>query len=135
MIRAEPLIVGAAAGPVLRFTDPISFWGGIDPATGRVTDPQHHAHGQNIAGTVLVLAATRGSSSSSAVMLELIHGGNAPAALILAEVDAILALGVVVAQEMGYGSIPVLRLPADEHGRLATGQAVTIAMDGAIGFG
>lgn len=135
MIAAEPLIEGSAEGPVLRFTDPISFWGGIDPASGRVTDPQHHAHGDSIAGTVLALAATRGSSSSSAVMLELMRGGNAPAALILAEVDAILALGVVVAQEMGYGSIPVLRLPAEEHGKLATGRAVTIAADGAIGFG
>ena len=135
MIVAEPLIEGTAQGPVLRFADPISFWGGVDPATGRVTDPQHHAHGQNIAGTVLVLAATRGSSSSSAVMLELMRGKNAPAALVLAEVDAILALGVVVARELGYGSIPVLRLPVDEHAKLTTGRAITIAMDGAIGFG
>ena len=132
MIQAEPLIAGAAAGPVLRFTDPISFWGGIDPASGRVTDPQHHAHGQNIAGTVLVLAATRGSSSSSAVMLELRRGKNAPAALVLAKVDAILALGVVVAKEMGYGSIPVLRVPADQHDMLSAGQHATIAVSGAI---
>lgn len=132
MIAAEPLIAGKAQGPVLRFTDPISFWGGIDPATGRVTDPQHHAHGQNIAGTVLVLAATRGSSSSSAVMLELMRGKNAPAALVLANVDAILALGVVVAKEMGYGSIPVLRVSADQHDMLSAGQHATIAVSGAI---
>ena len=85
MIAAEPLIAGAATGPLLRVADPLSFWGGIDPASGRVTDPQHHAHGETIAGRVLVLAATRGSSSSSAVMLELMRGGNAPAAQILAE--------------------------------------------------
>ena len=49
-----------------------------------------------------------GSSSSSAVLLELIHTGRAPAALLMGEADAILALGVVVAAEMGYGSLPVL---------------------------
>ena len=132
VIQAETVIVGRAAGPVLRFTAPISFWGGIDPATGRVTDPAHPATGREIGGTVLVLAATRGSSSSSAVMLELLRGGRAPAALVVAEIDAILALGVVVAGEMGYGTIPVLRLALAAHARLADGRRAEIDRHGRI---
>ena len=132
VIQAETVIAGRAAGPVLRFTAPISFWGGIDTATGRVSDPAHPAAGRAIGGTVLVLAATRGSSSSSAVMLELLRGGNAPAALVLAEVDAILALGVVVAGEMGYGTIPVLRLPLPAHAALASAGRAEIDQDGRI---
>ncbi len=132
MIRAEPLIDGGAAGPVMRLTTPISFWGGIDPETGRVSDPRHPAHGQCIAGTVLALAATRGSSSSSAVMLELIRGGRAPAALILAEIDAILTLGVVVAGEMGYPTLPVLRLGLGEQEALVSGQMATVHSGGRV---
>lgn len=132
MIRAEPLIDGAAAGPVMRLDAPISFWGGVDPETGRISDPRHPAHGQCIAGTVLALAATRGSSSSSAVMLELIRGGRAPAALILAEIDAILTLGVVVAGEMGYPTLPVLRLGRAEQEALVPGQMATVHAGGGI---
>jgi predicted aconitase with swiveling domain len=106
--KPRVLVPGEAEGPLLRLSAPISFWGGVDPKTGTIADPRHPDHGADISGTVLAVPATIGSSSSSAVMLELMRGGKAPAALLLGEVDAILTLGVVVAREMDYGSIPVL---------------------------
>ena len=51
---------------------------------------------------VLFLPGTIGSSSASAVLLELVHNGHAPAALVLHEPDAILLLGLIVAREMGW---------------------------------
>ena len=101
------VIEGEASGPLLRLAAPISFWGGVDPASGVITQPRHPDHGRCIAGTVLALPGTIGSSSSSAILLELIHAGRAPRALLLADLDAILVLGVVVAREMGYRGIPV----------------------------
>jgi len=125
------LVDGTAQGPLLRLAEPISFWGGVDPATARLTDPRHPQHGVSIAGMVLALAATRGSSSSSAIMLELLARGIAPAALLLGEPDAILALGVLVGREMGYQAIPVLAIPAIEQARLPTGM-LRIAAGGTI---
>ncbi len=125
------LVDGTAQGPLLRLAEPISFWGGVDPATARLTDSRHPQHGVSIAGTVLALAATRGSSSSSAIMLELLARGIAPAALLLGEPDAILALGVLVGREMGYQAIPVLAIPAIEQARLPTGM-LRIAAGGTI---
>ena len=95
-LRAQVQIEGRAQGPILRLRRPISFWGGVDPKTGRISDPRHPDHGHSIAGTVLVLPGAIGSSSSSYIMLELMAIGKAPAALILPEPDAILSLGVVV---------------------------------------
>jgi uncharacterized protein len=83
-------------------TAPISFWGGVDPKTSKIADVRHPQHGQEIAGTILMLPGTIGSSSASAVLLELIHRKIAPAAIILREPDAILLLGVLVAREMGW---------------------------------
>jgi uncharacterized protein len=108
-LSGRPLIPGEAQGPLLRLDAPLSFWGGVDPATGRITQPRHPQHGRCIAGTVLAIPAAIGSSSSSAVLLELIHNGCAPKALLLGEPDAILALGVIVAREMGYGTLPVVQ--------------------------
>lgn len=132
MVTGRVLIDGTAQGPLLRLVAPISFWGGIDPATSRLTDPRHPQHGIAIAGTVLALAATRGSSSSSAIMLELLARGIAPAALLLAEPDAILALGIIVGREMGYPAIPVLAVTAAEQSRLPDGM-LRIGTGGVIG--
>jgi len=131
MIQARVLLAGKGTGPLLRLGEPLSFWGGVDPATGLITDPRHPGHGRSIAGTVLALAATRGSSSSSAVLLELIRGGRAPAAIILGQVDAILALGVVVAREMGWASPPVLELAPEMQAALPEGQR-RVNPDGSI---
>jgi predicted aconitase with swiveling domain len=125
-------IAGTAEAPILRLVKPISFWGGVDPTNGRISDPRHPDHAAEIAGKLLVLPGMIGSSSSSYIMLELMAIGRAPAALILAEPDAILSLGVVVAREMDYGAIPVLLLPREQQARLVTGVRARIAEDGRI---
>ena len=131
VIRGRCLVEGSAAGPVLRLAGAIGFWGGVDAETGRIVDPRHADCGKSIGGTVLALPATIGSSSSSSVMLELIRQGHAPAALVLAEVDAILTLGVVVAGEMGYGAIPVVAVAIDDMAVLPQGARARVE-DGSI---
>jgi uncharacterized protein len=110
-LELETLIPGpAATGPILALTAPISFWGGVDPKTSVIADVRHPQHGTPISGTILYLPGTIGSSSASAVLLELIHRGIAPAAIILKEPDAILLLGVLVAREMGWATPAAYRL-------------------------
>ncbi len=121
-LKGRVLIDGEGEGSLLRLVEPISFWGGVDPDSGRLTDPRHPQHGVSIGGKVLALASTRGSSSSSYIMLELLRNGHAPAALIMAEPEAILALGVIVGREMGYRPIPVLAMPAEDQSRLPQGR-------------
>ncbi|MFN8572882.1 MAG: DUF126 domain-containing protein [Gemmatimonadaceae bacterium] len=129
--QATPIVPGDASGQLLRFERPISLWGGVDPQTGNVTDPRHPQHGACVAGRVIALPGTVGSSSSSYIMLELLASGCAPAAVILPEPDAILSLGVVVAREMGFASIPVVQLPVSEQAALPEG-SLHVASDGTI---
>lgn len=112
-VPLETLIPGpAASGPVLALTAPISFWGGVNPKTSVIADVRHPQHGAPIAGTILYLPGTIGSSSASAVLLELIHRSLAPAAIILKEPDAILLLGVLVAREMGWATPAAYKIAA-----------------------
>jgi predicted aconitase with swiveling domain len=111
---AEVLVAGSGGeGPALILSQPISFWGGVDAKTGRIADVRHPQCGENLAGRVLFLPGTIGSSSASAVLLELVHNGHAPAALVLHEPDAILLLGLIVAREMGWQTPLALRLGRD----------------------
>lgn len=131
-LNAEILIPGPAVSAIcLALSAPISFWGGIDPKTGAIIDARHPQRGLNIAGAVLALPGTIGSSSASAVLLELVHAGRAPAAILMDQPDAILLLGIIVAREMGWQTPPAYRLAAAAQGALA-GRALVLSQSGAI---
>lgn len=132
---ARVLVAAAGVGPLLRLRAPISFWGGVDPVAGTVADPRHPDHGRSIAGTVLLVPAAVGSSSSSAIMLELLREGTAPAAIVLGRADAILALGAVVGRELGYAPISIVELSPEALGGVADGDIVRIDEDGATFLG
>lgn len=130
--RADVLIGGQAHGTVLRLDEPVSFWGGVSPVTSEVVLASHPQSGERIAGKILVLPRPIGSSSSASVILELLHKGLAPRALILGARDAILPIGVLVARQMNWNVIPVLAM-ADPPFR--TGDDLQIHEDGAIKAG
>ena len=125
-LRGRPLIAGEARGPLLRLTHPISFWGGVDPVRGQIVDPRHPEFESIITGTVLAIPAAVGSSSSSAIMLELLREETAPAAILMGKADAILALGGVVGQELGYAPIPIIEVAPSDLERLPDGASVTV---------
>jgi len=58
-LAAVPQIAGRAEGEVLKLEQPISFWGGVDPKSGRISDPRHPDHDREIAGRILVLPGMR----------------------------------------------------------------------------
>ena len=110
-LQAKILVAGAAVeAPAFALTAPISFWGGVDPQTGLIANVRHPQYGQSVSGKVLCLPATVGSSSAAAVLLELVHSNRAPAAILLHEPDAILLLGLIVAEEMGLTIPPAYQL-------------------------
>jgi predicted aconitase with swiveling domain len=123
----------AATGPVLVLSAPISFWGGVDPKSGDIIDARHPDVGRNIAGAVLCLPGTIGSSSASAVLLELVHAGRAPAAILMPEPDAILLMGLLIAGEMGWAHPPAFRLAAEAQRGIA-GRTATISPEGVLSF-
>ena len=129
--RGRTLVAGSATGPILRLTEPLSFWGGMEVATGRIIDQHHPQVGTCLSGCILVMPAGRGSSSSSSVLAEAIYAGTAPAAIILSEPDVIVALGAMVAKELYGLSCPVVVM---NNVAFAEGVSVTIdaTADGAV---
>lgn len=131
-VQGEVLLDGPAVqASALMLTAPISFWGGVNPKTSEIADPRHPEYGQAIAGQALFVPTTIGSSSAAAILLELVHGGQAPAAIVLHEPDAILLLGLIVAREMGHVTPIALRLDSAHYAEL-DGKRVSISAAGAI---
>ena len=109
-VRGRCLVAGHARGRLAWAPLGLSFWGGVDPASGRVIDRHHPLHGLELAGRILAIPSGRGSCTGSAVLLELLLAGRGPAALVLAEPDEILSLGAIVAEELFGRSLPVVGL-------------------------
>lgn len=106
--QAEALVPGQGRAECLVLSEPLSFWGGLDPATGRITDRHHPQEGLTVGGRILVMPSGRGSSSSSTVLAEAIRAGTGPAGIILREPDRIIALGALVAAELYGRRVPVV---------------------------
>ncbi|MGF6231469.1 putative aconitase/putative aconitase with swiveling domain [Inquilinus ginsengisoli] len=120
------ILSGTASGPVVAMDEGLSFWGGVDAATGMVIDVHHPRHGVSLAGAVVLMPTSRGSCSGSGVLLELAMAGRAPAALVFAEPEDTLTLGAIVAAEMFGRVIPVLRLPAEAFAAVAAAGTASI---------
>lgn len=131
-MRGTVLAPGNASGRALVLDEPLSLWGGLDPASGHVIDPHHSRRGEELTGRVLVMPAVRGSSSSSSVLAEAVRSGHAPAAFLLGEPDLILAVGSVVAAELYGRAVPVIVLAADELAGISEGSPITVLEDGSV---
>jgi len=129
-LQGRVLVRGIGAGRVLRLEEPLSFWGGVDPASGKIIDHRHERCGESVSGRVLVMPWGRGSSSSSSVLLEGVRLGTAPAAIVLREVDGILALGAAVAQELYDRSPPVIVLRAADWKTVPEGVLASVDLSG-----
>ncbi|MCD4867183.1 cis-3-hydroxy-L-proline dehydratase [Pseudomonas sp. PLB05] len=131
-VRGRALVAGHARGRLAWAPLGLSFWGGVDPASGRVIDRHHPLHGLELAGRILAIPSGRGSCTGSAVLLELLLAGRGPAALVLAEPDEILSLGAIVAEELFGRSLPVVSLGAAAFAALAECDEIAVA-DGWVG--
>jgi predicted aconitase with swiveling domain len=125
-VRGRSLAPGVAEGIALVLQEPLSLWGGVDPATGSIIDARHPQRGDSVIGRVLVMPAARGSSSSSSVLAEAVRAGCAPAAILLGEPDLILAVGAAVAEELYGIRVPVVLLASEELAGIADGARIRV---------
>jgi predicted aconitase with swiveling domain len=132
ILIGKPVVAGEAEGCALVSKEPLSFWGGICPRTGEIIDRRHERSGAIVTGRVFVFPQGRGSSTSSATLLESIKTGVAPAAIINLKVDPILALGSIVADELYHQAIPIVVLSKEDFFSIKQDDYLTIEPDGTV---
>jgi predicted aconitase/predicted aconitase with swiveling domain len=131
-LTACHLTGGAAQGHLLFSDTPLSFWGGVHPATGEVIDRHHPLSGQVIAGQVLAIPSGRGSCTGSSVLMEIILNGHGPAALVLEQPDEILALGAIVAELVFDKQLPVVTVGPEGFAQLRNARWVSLQDNGPL---
>ena len=134
VIAGRPIVEGEAEGEALVTHDALSFWGGYDFHTGEIIDKHHPLAGIRAAGRILVVPFSKGSSTTTAVLLEAVRAGTAPAAILTTGVDSFFALASIVADVMYAKSFPVIALEPADAASLRTGMHVSVDRAGVIRF-
>jgi len=88
--------------------EPISFYGGVDPSTGRIVEKGHPLKGQKISGKILIFPYGKGSTVGSYILLRLKRKGLAPSGIINLESEPIIIVGCIISQ------IPLMDRPSIE---------------------
>ncbi|VVC03016.1 Uncharacterised protein [Candidatus Burarchaeum australiense] len=96
VLRGRAISRGIGKGEALVSKEPISFLGGVDAKTGIVTEKGHPLEGKCVAGKVLVFPRGKGSTVGSYVLYQLAKNKVAPAAIVNAEAEIIVAVGAIV---------------------------------------
>jgi len=103
---------------------------GFSLETGRITDIHSPQRGASVAGHILVMPNGRGSSTTSTVLAEAIRRGVGPIAIVLLEMDEILALGSIVARTLYARVCPILLASPTDFESILTGDRIVIRADG-----
>ena len=128
----QPVAGGSARGEAVAADVPLSFWGGFNPDTGIVIDRRHPLSGQKATGRVLVIPSGRGSCSGSGVLLEAIHNGTAPAAIITSRLDPVIGLGCILGDELYDSHPPMVVIPDRDRLRIESGDLIDVNDHGLV---
>jgi hypothetical protein len=110
-LNGRCIFAGSAEGNALVTTQPISFFGGVDPDTGIVVEHGHALEGQCIAGKVLIFPTGKGSTVGSYTLYRLKKNGHAPAAVLNTVCETITAVGCIIAEIPCVDKLPIDEIP------------------------
>lgn len=97
-IKGRKIYKGIAEGEALVTKDGISFYGGVDPDTGKVVEVGHELEGQSITGKILVFPTGKGSTVGSYTLYRMKKNNTAPAAIVNEQIDTIIAVGCIISE-------------------------------------
>lgn len=117
-LQGRSIYAGSAQGEALVTHMGISFFGGVDPQTGIVVERDHELEGECIARKILVFPSGKGSTVGSYTLYRLKKAGIAPAAILNAECETIIAVGCIIAEIPCVDKVPIDRFKTGDQIRV-----------------
>jgi predicted aconitase with swiveling domain len=114
VLRGRVIKAGQARGLALVSPEPIGFFGMVDAETGIVVEKGHPLEGKSVAGRVLVFPTGKGSTVGSYSLYRLAKGGLAPAAIVNAESDPIVAVGAIISDIPMVDHVDIGQIRSDD---------------------
>lgn len=125
-LQGRVIKAGRCEGEALVSPEPLSFFGGVDAVTGVVVEPGHSLQGQSVAGRVLVFPTAKGSTVGSYILYRLKKAGLAPAGIVNAESEPIVAVGAIIAEIPMVDQVDITQIQTGDRVIIEEG-SVTVA--------
>lgn len=97
-LKGRIIFKGIGEGEALVTSQPMSFYGGVDPNTGEIIEKGHDLQGKSVKGKVLVFPTGKGSTVGSYTLYRMKKNGTAPAGIINKECETIVAVGAIISE-------------------------------------
>ena len=97
-LKGRIIYKGVGEGEALTTTQPISFYGGVDPSTGEVIEKGHELQGKIVKDKILVFPTGKGSTVGSYTLYRMKKNGTAPAGIVNRECETIIAVGAIISE-------------------------------------
>lgn len=110
-LKGRRICEGQAIGGALITSQAISFYGGVDPETGVITEKDHELEGKSIAGKVFVFPTGKGSTVGSYTLYRLKKNGKAPTAIVNKKCEPIIAVGCIISEIPCVDQIEIEKIP------------------------
>ena len=124
-LKGRIISKGIAEGEALTTTQPISFYGGVDPETSEILEKGHDLQGKRIKGKILVFPTGKGSTVGSYTLYRLKKGGVAPAGIINRECETVVAVGAIISEIPCVDEVDISQIETGNTVRIENG-VVTI---------
>jgi predicted aconitase with swiveling domain len=126
-LKGRKIFKGIAEGEAIVTKDGISFYGGVDPDTGKVVEVGHELEGQSITGKILVFPSGKGSTVGSYTMYRMKKNNMAPAAIVNEQIDTIIAVGCIISEIPCVDKIDVSKIKTGQK-MVVNGSEGTVEM-------
>ena len=120
-MKGRIIYKGTGEGEALTTTQPISFYGGVDPNTGVVIEKGHELQGQSVKGRVLVFPTGKGSTVGSYTLYRMKKNGTAPAGIVNKECETVVAVGAIISEIPCVDSVNISRIKTGDIVRIENG--------------
>ena len=118
---------GRAEGIALVSPEAIGFFGMVDAETGIVVEQGHPLQGESIGGRVLVFPTGKGSTVGSYSLYRLAKAGVAPASIINAESEPIVAVGAIISEIPMVDRVDIRQIQTGDKIRIDGAQVMIVS--------
>jgi predicted aconitase with swiveling domain len=120
-LKGRVIYKGIVEGEALTTAQPISFYGGVDPNTGEVTEKGHELQGKTVRGKVLVFPNGKGSTVGSYTLYRMKKNGTAPAAIVNKDCETIIAVGAIISEIPCVDHVDIKQIKTGDTVRVENG--------------
>ncbi|MGD8566226.1 MAG: DUF126 domain-containing protein [Candidatus Bathyarchaeota archaeon] len=97
-LKGRVISKGVVKGEALKTSQPISFYGGVDPDTSEIIEKGHELKGRKIRAKILVFPNGKGSTVGSYTLYRLKKNDIAPLGIINKECETVVAVGAIISE-------------------------------------